>query len=105
MQSSFFLFFLGCGCGIHVGTDLFDFVASLDFLSWNLSFLEHDKFDESNEVISAAEEHDRKGTEDRKKEEKIDRKEKCGIYFIVTERVQEIGFNTFARIVISQNTN
>ena len=51
------------------------------------------EFYECDEVVSAAEEHDRKGEEDRNQEEKVYGEEESGVDFAITKRGEKVSLN------------
>jgi hypothetical protein len=67
-----------------------------------LVVFEHGEFDKGDEVVPAAEEHDRKGKKDRNQEKEVYREEENAVYFVVTERGEKIGLNSWTCIVVAQ---
>ena len=86
----------------HVAAYVLDLVDAL--LAGGSLFVE-EHFDEGDEVVAAAEEHEGEGEDEAEDEAEIDSEEESGGYLVVGQGLEEVGLDAVSHVVVSQNSH
>ena len=85
----------------HVAADVLYLV---DLLAGGRLFVE-EHFDEGDEVVAAAEEHEGEGEDEAEDEAEVDDEEEGGRYLVVGERLEEVGLDAVPHVVVAQDAH
>ena len=86
----------------HVAADIFYLVNAL--LTGGRLFVE-EHFNEGDEVVTAAEEHEGEGEYEAEDEAEVDDEEEGWGYLVVGQGLEEVGLNAIPHVVVAQNSH